>query len=131
VEISEGVYSSQYQTIKRLMKFKNRDLAGTKIDDDLRYIYYFDIISPRVDSNIKNLNIDTKNIFAFSDNPREDFAAVFISNTALRDWMNENGEANELKSAIEEYVSNGNVGWKVVGDGYEELTRLILIFVIR
>ena len=49
VEISEGVFFNQYDLIKRIYKFKNRSLQG-KINSDLSYNYYFDIISPRADS---------------------------------------------------------------------------------
>jgi hypothetical protein len=119
IEISEGVKFSQYSLIKRIMKFKNRDLAGTKLDDDLRYIYYFDIITPRINSEVKNLRIDTKHILAFSDNPKMDFPAVFIANASLRDWMTETGEGDRLNAAVEEFTGMGNVGFKKISDGYE------------
>lgn len=119
VEISEGVKFSQYQLIKRLMKFKNRDLAGTKITEDLRYLYYFDIIAPRHDSEVKNLRFDTKNILTFSRNPIKDFAAVWICNAMLKEWMMEHGEDDKLKSVVEKFSYDGNVGFKKVKGGYE------------
>jgi hypothetical protein len=119
VEISPGVFFSQYKTINRIYKFKNRDLTGTKINPDLSYDYYFDIISPRTDSEVKNLRFDTKHILVFSKNPRKDFPAVFVSNAVLDNWMAENGEDLKLKAAVEEYSSNGNIGFKKVDGGYE------------
>lgn len=119
IEISEGVFFSQYQLIKRIMKFKNRDLAGTKITDDLRYLYYFDIISPRVDAEVKNLRFDTKDILIYSDNPNKDFAVAFICNAMLKSWMLKNGEDTKLKTVVEEYVANGNIGFKKINGGYE------------
>jgi hypothetical protein len=124
IEISEGVFFSQHSVIKRLMKFKNRDLAGTKIDEDLRYIYYFDIISPRVDSEVKNLRFDTKNVMVFSRNPVKDFPAVFITNAKLKDWMMDNGEDEKLKAVVEEFSANGNVGFKKIKGGYEIIDPL-------
>jgi hypothetical protein len=124
IEISEGVMFSQYNLIKRIMKFKNRDLAGTKIDQDLRYIYYFDIIAPRADNEVKNLRFDTKNIFVFSRNPVKDFAATFITNAKLKEWMAENGEDEKLKTSIEEFSGNGNIGFKKVSGGYEIVDAL-------
>lgn len=125
VEISPEVYFSQYQLIKRLYKFKNKDLnKGSKINEDLSYDYYFDIISPRCDSEVKNLRFDTKNIMVFSQNPRKDFAAVYISNTQLKDWMMENGEDDKLKAAVEEFTANGNVLFKRVPGGYERTDPL-------
>lgn len=119
IELAEGVHFSQHKLINRIYKFKNRNLSGTKINSDLSYDYYFDIISPRADSEIKNLRFDTKNIVAFSQNPRKDFAAVFISNASLRSWMAENGEDEKLKAAVEEFTTNGNIGFKKVKGGYE------------
>ena len=124
VEMSTGVFFSQYKTINRIFKFKNRDLTGTKINPDLSYDYYFDIISPRTDSEVKNLRFDTKHVLVFSQNPRKDFPAVFISNAMLKSWMGENGEDLKLKSSIEEYSGNGNVGFKKVTGGYETVDPL-------
>ena len=124
IELSEGVSFSQYKTISRIYKFKNRNLSGTKINSDLSYDYYFDIISPRADSEIKNLRFDTKNILAFSQNPRKDFPAVFIANASLKSWMAENGEDEKLKAAVEEFTANGNIGFKKVKGGYEIVDAL-------
>lgn len=119
VEISEGVDFSQYKTIKRIYKFRNRNLSGSKINADLSYNYYYDIISPRTESEVKNLRFDTKHILLFSRNPIKDFAAVFVANATLKSWMAENGEDEKLKSAVEEFVANGNVGFKRIKKGYE------------
>ncbi len=119
VELSPGVFFSQYKTINRIYRFKNRDLSGSKINSDLSYNYYFDIISPRVDSEVKNLRFDTKHILVFSEDPRKDFAAVFLANASLKSWMAENGEDEKLKEAVEEFSGNGNIGFKKVAGGYE------------
>lgn len=119
IEISEGVFFSQYQTIKRIMKFKNRDLSGSKITEDLRYDYHFDIISPRVDSEVRNMRFDTKDIVIFSQNPTGDFPVVFIANAKLKEWMMNNGEDDKLKDVVEEFSSNGNILFKKVKGGYE------------
>lgn len=124
IELSEGVSFSQYKTIQRIYKFKNRNLSGSKIKDDLSYDYYFDIISPRADSEIKNLRFDTKHVLIFSRNPTKDFAAVFISNAMLKSWMAENGEDEKLKASIEEFTTNGNIGFKKVDGGYETVDPL-------
>jgi len=119
VELSEGVHFSQHRTIKRIYKFKNRDLSGSKLNEDLSYNYYYDIILPRANSETKNIRFDTKHILVFSRNPIKDFAAAFVSNAVLKDWMAENGEGMKLKSAVEEYTANGNIGFKRVSGGYE------------
>lgn len=124
IEISEGVFFSQYQTIQRIYKFKNRDLSGSKINEDLSYNYHFDIISPRADSEIKNLRFDSKHVLIFSQNPQKDFPVVFISNAKLKSWMAENGEDDKLKAAVEEFVTNGNIIFKKVDGGYEATNPL-------
>lgn len=124
IEISPDVFFSQYKTIKRIYKFRNKYLTDNKIKPDLSYDYYFDIISPRVDSEVKNLRFDTKNILTLSTNPIKDFAAVFISNTQLKLWMADNGEDDKLKESVEEFVCNGNVGFKKVSDGYDFIDPL-------
>jgi len=124
IEVSAGVFYSQYRTIQRIYKFKNRDLSGSKLNDDLSYNYYFDIISPRADSETKNLRFDTKNILVFSQNPRKDFPVVFISNASIKAWMRDNGEDDKLKESIEEFTANGNVGFKKVRGGYEIMDAL-------
>ena len=124
IELSEGVFFSQHKTINRIYKFKNRDLSGTKLNPDLSYDYYFDIISPRADSEVKNLRFDTKHILVFSQNPQKDFPVVFISNASLKSWMAENGEDDKLKAAVEEFTANGNIGFKKVNGGYEIVDAL-------
>ncbi len=124
IELSERVFFSQYKLINRINRFKNRDLSGTKINADLSYNYYFDIISNRADSEVKNLRFDTKHILIFSRNPQKDFPAVFISNAKLKEWMAENGEDEKLKAAVEEFVTSGNVGFKKIDGGYEMVDSL-------
>lgn len=124
IELSEGIFFSQHRTINRIYKFKNRDLSGSKLNADLSYDYYFDIISPRADSEVKNLRFDTKHILVFSQNPQKDFPAVFIANASLKSWMAENGEDDKLKAAVEEFVANGNIGFKKVNGGYEMVDAL-------
>lgn len=127
IEISEGVQYSQYRTIKRIYKFKNRDLTGNKINDDLSYNYWFDIIKPRLDSAVKNLRFDTKNVLVFSKNPSKDFAPVFLTNSVLRSWLMENGEDIKLKDAIEEFCGNGNVIFKKCASGYETVDPINMV----
>lgn len=119
VEISPGVMYSQSKTVERIFKFRNRYLSSSKLKEDLSYNFYFDIISPRVNAEIKNLRFDTKNIMVFSQNPIKDFAAVFLSNAKLKQWMMENGEDDKLKAAVEEFSSMGSVIFKKVPGTYQ------------
>ena len=124
IELDPGVFFSQTKLIERIYKFKNRDLGAGKLNEDLSYNYYFDIISPRADSETKNLRFDTKHILVFSQNPRDDFPVTFISNALIKKWMSENGEDDKLKAAVEEFTANGNIGFKKMADGYEIVDAL-------
>lgn len=128
IELSERVNFSQYALINRIYRFRNRDLSGSKLNSDLSYDYFFDIISPRIDGEVKNLRFDTKNVLCFSQNPTKDFPAVFIANASLKSWMGENGEADKLKAAVEEFSCNGNVFFKRIKGGYEMLDPLNTYF---
>lgn len=119
IEVSPGVQFSQHDLLERIYRFKNRNLSGSKLNADLSYNYFSDIISPRIDSEVKNLRFDSKHILLFSQNPRKDFAAIFLSNAYLKSWLSDNGEDVKLKSAVEEFVANGNIGFKRIGGGYE------------
>lgn len=124
VQLSEGVNYSQHEIIDRIYKFANHDHSGEKINSDLSYNYWFDIISPRIDSEVKNLRFDTKNILVFSQNPRKDFAAVFVANASLKNWLSENAEDIKLKTSVERFSANGNVGFKRVAGGYDLIDDL-------
>lgn len=124
VEIVERVFFNQHKLINRIYRFRNCDLGDPKLNPDLSYKYYFDIISPRVDGEVKNLRFDTKHILIFSLNPRKDFPVVFISNAMLKSWMADNGEDEKLKAVVEEFVANGNIGFKKVAGGYETMDPL-------
>jgi hypothetical protein len=114
---SENVPFSEYKLKKRIAYFMNRHYPTGKMSPD-GYEYWFDIIQPRANHAIKNLRLDSKHLMVFSKNPVGDFAAVYIANTALFDWMWENGKAEELNEAIEQFVNLGNVLFRKTSDGY-------------
>jgi hypothetical protein len=120
VQISEGVLFSQHKLIRRIGIFKNRHFPKGKIDPDTaEYKYWFDIIQPRVNNEIKNLRFSSKNILPFSVNPIGDFAAVFTLHAGLNEWMWETGREDELTDSIERFSGDGNVLSKKVPGGYE------------
>ena len=118
-EISEGVRFSTYKLIKRIGIFKNRYYPTGKITKEGEYKHWFDIIGPRVNSEVKNLRFSSKNILPFSINPIGDFAAVFILHAALGQWMWDSGREDELTDTIERFSGDGNVLFKKVKGGYD------------
>jgi hypothetical protein len=118
VQISEGYSFSQYKLVKRITLFDNQIYPTGKTDSQGNYKYYFDIITPRKNAEVKNIDFDTKDIMLYSD-ADDDFLAIFIANAALKEWLRDQGQAEELNDAIEEAAGWGNVVWKKVKGGYE------------
>jgi len=118
VEISEGYTFSQYALIKRIMLYSNGIYPTGKIDKQGKYKYFFDICSPRIDSEIKNIDFDTKDVKIDSEG-KNDFLPVFIANLSLKEWMRNNKESVDINDAVELGSGWGNVVWKKVKGGYE------------
>ncbi|MDA3815256.1 MAG: hypothetical protein PF549_02725 [Patescibacteria group bacterium] len=117
-EISEGVRFSQHKLITRIMRFKNRAYPS-KLTKQFRYKYWYDIISSRVGDEVKNIDIDTANIVAYSQNTKLDFPAVFITNIRLKEWLRDNNQADQLNEASEMFSADGNVVFIKKKGGYE------------
>ena len=120
IDISEGNKFSQYKLVNRLALYMNKVYPSGKIDSQGKYKYWFDIISPRVDAEVKNIDFDTKDITLYSEG-KNDTLPVFFAQAGLREWMTENGQASELNEFIEDGTSWGNVVWKKIEDGYEQV----------
>jgi hypothetical protein len=118
VDISDGVKFSQYKLVKRIALYQNQIYPKGKVDSQGDYKYWFDIINPRVNSEIKNIDFDTKDITIYS-NSIKDSLAVFLSNLELSKWLKDNNKGEELNDNVEDFSSWGNVVWKKVKDGYE------------
>ena len=118
VEISEGVKFSQNKLIKRIYLFKNKTYPKGKVDKQGKYKFWYDIIGPRMNSEVKNLSIDTKNPLIFSQNPIKDFGAVLITNMFLKDYLWKTGKAEEFNDATESFSGEGNLLMKKIKKGY-------------
>lgn len=119
IEIAEGINYSQYRLVRRIYLFKNKVYPRGKIDKQGNYKYWFDIIKPRMDNEVKNIDIDTKDILIFSDNPVKDFAPVFIANAQMKEYLWETGRAEEMNAVAELFSGDGNVLFKRVKGGYQ------------
>jgi len=117
IEISEGVSSSQFKLVKRISLYENQQYPKGKIDSQGDYKYWYDIITPRVNDEVKNIDFDRKDIVLYSDSFR-DRAAIYISNLQLKDWLKRTGQGEKLNDAVEEFSAWGNVVWKKVKKGY-------------
>lgn len=119
-EISPGVQFSQWNLARRILLFANQVYPTGKTDSQGNYKYWFDITSPRIDTEVKNVDFDTSDVIAFSK-PKKDATAVFLTNGRLKEWMRENGQATVINDSIEEFSDWGNVVWKKVKGGYEKV----------
>ena len=120
VQVSESYSFSQYNLVKRISLFETKTYPSGKFDSQGNYKYWYDIISPRVESEIKNIDFDTKDILAYS--PRKnDVLPCIITNLKIKEYLRESGQAEEINSAIEEGAGKGNVVWKKVKSGYERV----------
>jgi len=120
VQLSDGVPFSQFRLVKRISLYENQVYPRGKVDSQNNYKYWYDIITPRVNDEVKNIDFDRKNIMLYSDS-FEDRVAVYLSNLRLREWMQETGQGEELNDAVEEFSAWGNVVWKKIKGGYERV----------
>ena len=118
---SSGGYSfSQHKITNRITLFETHTYPQGKFDSQGNYKYWYDIISPRVDSEIKNIDFDTKDILAYSSR-KNDALPCLITNLKIKEYLRETGQAEEINSAIEEGSGWGNIVWKKVKGGYERV----------
>ena len=120
VPISEGYNFSQYKLVKRIVLYENRHYPKGKVDGQGNYKYWFDIITPRIDAEVKNIDFDTSNIEVYSPRKIDELPCIIV-NLKNKEWLRENGQAEEINSAIEEGAGWGNIVWKKVNKGYERV----------
>jgi len=120
VELSEGVSFSQFKLVRRISLYENQQYPKGKIDSQGDYKYWADIISPRTNDEIKNIDFDRSNIIIYSEST-QDRLAVYLSNLQLKDWLKTTGQGEELNDSVEEFSAWGNVVWKKIKDGYERV----------
>ncbi len=128
VEITEGHEFSQSKLVRRIMLFKNQTYPNGKKDSQGNYKFWFDIISPRVDSEIKNIDFDTKDITLFTES-KTDTVKNIIANAALKEYLRKSGQAAKLNDVVEQGTEWGNVVWKKIENDYKiiDLTRLYVL----
>jgi len=119
VTIGDTPYS-QHKLVRRIALFESKAYPNGKFDSQKNYKYFFDIISPRVDSEVKNVDFDTKNIEAYTSRKGDEVKNLIV-NLRLVEWLRENGQAEELNTAIEEGSGWGNVVWKKIKGSYERV----------
>ena len=123
VTISKDHSFSEPKLKRRISLFENHIYPTGKFDSQGNYKHWFDIQTPRIESEVKNVDFDTKNIEAYSPLLIDEVPSLIV-NLKNREWLRDNGQAEELNSAIEEGAGWGNVVWKKTKDGYERVDLL-------
>lgn len=119
VRIGEEDYS-QHKLVRRISLFENHVYPTGKFDSQGNYKFWADIITTRIDAEVKNVDFDAKNIEVFSER-KQDVLRDNIVNLKLREYLKTTGQSEEINSAIEEGAGWGNVVWKKIKGGYERV----------
>ncbi|MDD4110212.1 MAG: hypothetical protein PHS54_01515 [Clostridia bacterium] len=120
VEISEGYYFSQYNLVKRISLFANKHYPTGNYDKMGNYKSWIDIISPRIDNEVKNIDFDTKDVMFYSNNIN-DYGLITLGNLKLREILKTTGKAEEINDSIEEGAGWGNVVLKKTKNDFEKV----------
>lgn len=128
VEVTDGYMFSASTLMRRVLLYKNQIYPTGKYDSQDNYKYWYDIISPRVDNEVKNVDFDTKDITVMSDS-EEDAGRLLIANATLGDYLRRTGQAAKLNEAVERGSEWGNVVWKKVKGDYRimELNKVMVL----
>ncbi len=128
IEVCEGYNYSQAKLVRRILLYKNCIYPKGKLDSQGNYKFWFDVISPRRDAEIKNIDFDTKDIELYSD-ATEDVGRLMIANASLKKFLKDTGQAAKLNEAIERGTEWGNTVWKKIKDGYKlmDLSNFIVL----
>ncbi len=118
VQIGESHDFSQAKLVRRIGLFENHIYPTGKFDSQGNYKHWFDIQTNPIDSEVKNIDFDTKNVEAYSPRKSDELLCI-VTNLSTKDYMRRTGQAEEFNSAIEEGSGWGNVVWKKVRGSYE------------
>jgi len=118
VPISEDHEFSEYKLKRRISLFENKIYPTGKFDKQGNYKYWFDIITPAIDAEVKNIDFDSKDPKIFS-NRDSDALMCIVSNLSLDEYLRTTGQAEEINNAVEEGAGWGNVLWKKIKNSYE------------
>lgn len=119
ISVGEAYDFSQYRLVRRITIFESHTYPTGKFDSQGNYKYWFDIISSRIENEVKNIDFDTKDVKVYSDRSPKDDLAVLITNLKLKEYLRETEQDEEFNDAIEEGSGWGNVVWKNTATGYE------------
>lgn len=120
VTIGDYYDYSQSKLVRRISLFESKIYPTGKFDKQSNYKHWFDVITPAIDSEVKNIDFDTSNVLVYSPNKNDEIPCL-ITNLKLDEYLKVTGQAEEINSAIEEGSGWGNVVWKRIKGTYERV----------
>ncbi len=120
VRITDSYYFSQHKLVKRIYNLANKIYPSGNIDSQGNLKYWYDVITPRINDETKNIDFDTKDISLYSE-IGNDQTRTFLANCLLREWMRETKQGVSLNEDIEECTGWGNALWKKTKGGKVKL----------
>lgn len=120
VSISQDHDFMQPKLVRRISLFENHIYPKGKFDKQGNYKFWSDIITPSVDSEVKNIDFDTKNVEVWSPMSADETCNL-ITNLRLAEYLKTTGQEEEFNSSIEEGSGWGNIVWKKIRGGYERV----------
>ncbi len=127
VKITDNYSFSQHHLVKQIYNLANNIYPSGPLDTQGNYKYWFDIITPRINDETKNIDLDTKDISLFSEQ-KNDRMRTFFANALFREWMKETQQGVSLNEDIEESTGWGNMLLKKIKGDYLKLDFTKTIF---
>jgi hypothetical protein len=126
IEVVPGYNFNQYETIKRAHLYLNSQFQDSSLYNGREKIFY-NISTPRKDTVVRFLDIDTKDIKIHDLDPKSTMATSLLQKE-LEIFMRKHNIAHKLNQLADEVVTYGSVVLKDTKDGpvVQDLRRLFL-----
>lgn len=131
IEVVPGFNFNQYETIKRCHLYLNSRYYDQSLFSGREKIF-FNVSKFRKDAAVKMIDIDTKDVRVFPNNPKSEWATFFFEQE-LKLWMKRNNMAQTLNSLADEVCTYGSVLLKKTKKGAQnqDLRRVFLDPTVR
>jgi hypothetical protein len=129
--LTDKVSFSQYQTIQNILTHQNKgfltELASGQADDR----EFYDIITPMVETAVSNIDLDTDNLDAYTDNANY-LAHEYLAKSLLKNFLRQTNHGVVLNENAYQFIDDGNLIARKV-DNKGEIYKSVLpqnLFVI-
>lgn len=114
VQLTDNVYFSQYETLQKIKTHQNNGFLSplAKGQNDDRW--FFDIITPMVETGIVNIDLDANNFEPYVVNDRHQ-AQQILAKSLLNIYLKQANQSETINSSAEAYVDDGNIVSRKIG----------------